>query len=82
MTLPPILAENLDRFYGADSPYRIYSFVATAFLLLSFSRSGRRLGCSGVFITVCVYYIITWIGDVFTQFTPQDPPKTQAAVRR
>ena len=82
MTLPPIVAENLDRFYGADSPYRIYAFIATGFLLLSFSKSGRRMGCGGVLITIVLYYIITWLGDACTQFTPKDPPKTQAAVRR
>ena len=82
MTLPPIVAQNLDRFYGADSPYRIYAFIATGFLLMSLGKSGRRMGCGGVFITIALYYIITWLSDALSQFTPQDPPRTHAAARR
>lgn len=82
MSLPPALAENLDKFYGPDCPFRIYSFIATGFFLLTFSRGSHRLGWSGVIITVVLYYVIGFIGTAFKQFTPQDDPKPVATPRR
>lgn len=82
MTLPPALAENLDKFYGPDSPYRIYSFIATFFFLLTFGKGSRRMGWSGVVITIVLYYVISFIGTAYKQFTPHEDPKPVAATKR
>ena len=80
MSLPPIVSENIERFYGADSAYRPYAIAITFFLLLVFKRDSRRAGVIGIACTVLAYYVVGFVGDAFVQFAP--PPPAAAPAKR
>ena len=80
MSLPPFLQENIERFYGTDSPYRPYAFTATFFFLLMLKRDSRRAGVIGIICTVIAYFVIGFVAEAMVQFAP--PPLTTPAPRR
>ena len=81
MSLPPLLAENIHRFYGTDSAFRPYAFAATFFFLLFLKRDSRRAGFFGLVCTVAAYFIVGFVGEAFSQFAPPPPPQPRS-VRR
>ncbi|WP_395137743.1 hypothetical protein [Armatimonas sp.] len=78
MALPPVVSENIERFYGADSIYRPYAFAATFFFFLFLKRDSRRAGVIGFLCTIVAFYVVGFVGDAFIQFAPPIPQPAKA----
>jgi hypothetical protein len=71
MKLPAALQPIFDQLYGPDSPYRIYSFLLTACVVMWFPKPTRRFGGIAFFVILVVMVVILWLKDVMISFTPQ-----------